>query len=135
MPVKSRIKLDWVIFDSPEEVEIYKAIKDWVLDKLTWHKEFKGIKLIEVHPEPIILYPSFKRWWETIRWRKYTPDFVIKLWKKIIHLEVKSLWTSKKPDYRLRKAIFLYLHWNELNFAELIKVKKWNFILNKYYND
>jgi hypothetical protein len=133
MPVRSRIKYWGYIFDSPEEVDIYKSIKWGELHKLTWIDELKKIKLIETRPTEINLYKTFKRWNITIRGRKYTPDFIVKLWWKNVILEVKSAWTWNKPDYRLRRAVFLYLYWEDYNFAELIKIKKWVYKLIKYY--
>jgi hypothetical protein len=59
-----------------------------------------------------------------VRKREYTYDFDIVLNKEKIALEVKSSWSEQKPDYRLRRFLFLFLKREDYNFAELIKVKK-----------
>lgn len=119
--------IDWIKFDSPEEIEVYKALLNWNCPELVW------AKLIRAKPEPFLLYKWFKAWPITIRKRVYTHDFDIEFeWKKVA-LEVKSKWTESKPDYRLRRAIFLFLYSTKVNFAELIKIRKWVWELRKYY--
>ncbi len=125
--------IDGIKFDSGEEVEVYSALKDgWMYD-LTWIKELDKAKLVDARPESFILYPSFKAWDNTIRTRKYTHDFNIIIWKDKIALEVKSKWSEAKPDYRLRRAIFLYLFHDKVKFAELITMKKWEWVYRKYF--
>lgn len=127
-------EIDWIKFDSWEEADIYKLIKNNKLGKATGIEELKNIKLLSASPPSIPLYSSFKRWLFTIRARRYTGDFLIKKkdWTEVL-LEYKSSWSEKKPDYRLRKAIFLFLHWEEYNFAELIKIRKWIYEYREYF--
>jgi len=123
--------IDWIQFDSWEEAEIYQHLKNWTLPQFTWIYELKWYKLIDARPEWITLFDWFKAWEYTQRARKYKRDFTLKKWKDIIHLEYKSKWSEAKPDYRLRRFLVL-LNWT-LNFAELIKVKKWVYKFKKYY--
>lgn len=133
MPKKiKKPKIDWIIFDSWEEAEVYQYLKKWKLWDFTWIKELNKFQLINSRPDPIILYPSFKAWEYLQRARKYTWDFTCLDWKwNLIHLEYKSSWSEKKPDYRLRRFLVL-LSW-KLRFAELIKIKKWVYEFKKYF--
>ena len=127
-------EIDWIKFDSWEEAEIYQYLKSWKLASFTWIDALRWVKLITARPEPVELYAKFERWLFKIRARKYTPDFLIKKknWVEVM-LEYKSSWSEKKPDYRLRKVIFLLLHWKNINFAELIKIKKWVYEYREYF--
>lgn len=135
MPRRSRNRpvVDWIQFDSPEEVEVYLALKEWKLDKLTDIAELKSARLLNARVEPIILCSWFKAWSKVVRKREYTYDFDIVLNKEKIALEVKSSWSEQKPDYRLRRFLFLFLKREDYNFAELIKVKKWVWKFIKYF--
>ena len=128
------VEIDWVKFDSKEEAEAYKLLKSWKIDIETWVSELKWVKLLDYNPVSVELYPKFSRWVFNIRARKYTPDFLIKKkdWTEVM-LEYKSSFTEKKPDYRLRRAILLFLHWEKINFAELIKIKKWVYEYREYF--
>lgn len=131
---KRNLKIvDWIKFDSWEEVEVYQALRDGYLYDLTGIKELEKSKLLNPRPEWFVLYPSFKAWCVSVRQRRYTHDFDIKIWKDEIVLEVKSKWSEWKSDYRLRRAIFLYLFHGKVKFAELIKMKKWEWVFRKYY--
>lgn len=124
--------IDGIQFDSWEEADIYKYLKDWTLWRLTWIKELSKYKLIDARPKWITLFEWFKAWEFTQRARKYKWDFTCldDKWKEV-HLEYKSIWSEKKPDYRLRRFLVL-LSW-KLNFTELIKVRKWEYVLKRYF--
>lgn len=127
-------EIDWIKFDSWEEWDVYKSLRDGKIYKDTWIEELKWAKLISAKPPSIELYPKFTRGLFNIRARKYTSDFVlIKSDGTEVLLEYKSSWSEKKPDYRLRKVIFLLLHWERYNFAELIKIKKWVYEYREYF--
>lgn len=130
---KNKEILDWIRFDSPEEKEVYLNIKNNTLHILTWIKELENIKMINPIPSSFLLYASFKAWEKLIRKRVYTHDFDIEIDWKPITLEIKSKFTESHPDYRLRRAIFLFLYHKKVNFAELIKIKKWVWKFIKYY--
>lgn len=130
---RNRPLVDWIQFDSLEEVEVYSALKNGTLDKLSNIKELKWAKLINARPSSITLCDGFKAWWKTIKKRVYTHDFDIKIWKKNILLEVKSKWSEAKPDYRLRRFLFLFLFHKKYNFAELIKERKWVWKYIEYF--
>ena len=124
-----RPKIDWIQFDSSLEWEIYLAFKDGSI----WDKvpELKGYKIIETKLESYEILPWFKAWEKTFKSLKYTPDFIIQKgkWPKIV-LEVKSAFTAKKVDYRLRVKLFLSFYKDKLKFAELTKYnnKKYEYI-------
>lgn len=125
--------VDGIKFDSPEEIEVYEAIKNNTLHILTWINNLKDIKLLDARPNSITLLEGKKLGSYSIRKRVYTHDFTIFLNGVQVLLEVKSKWSEAMPDYRLRRAFFLLLHWTTYNFAELIKVKKSEWLLRKYY--
>ena len=125
--------VDWIQFDSNEEVEVYVALKEKKLHILTWIEELKKFKLVNARPNATLLCEGFKAWDKVIRKRVYTHDFDILNWKEEIMLEVKSKWTEAKPDYRLRRFLFLFFNYNTKKFAELIKVKKWVWKYIKYF--
>lgn len=132
---KKKIKkpiIDWIQFDSGEEWEIYSFLKGWKLWTLTWIKELNKYKLLDARPKGIELFPSFKAWEYSQRARKYTWDFTcLDENKEEIHLEYKSKWSEAKPDYRLRR--YLVLLSKKLKLVELIKIKKWNYEIRKYF--
>lgn len=124
--------IDWIQFDSGEEAECYVALRDWKLWTLTWIKELNKWKLLDAQPKSIELYPSFKAWSFLQRARKYTRDFTCLDENGIeVHLEYKSVWSEKKPDYRLRRFLVL-LSW-KLRFVELVKIRKWIYELKRYF--
>lgn len=132
---KQKIKkpiIDWIQFDSDLEQIIYNHIKEGIIHNIV--PELKWAKIISPRPQSYEILPAMKLWGKTFRALKYTPDFIIKIWRKEIVLEVKSKWTASKPDYRLRIKIFLSLYGSKLNFAELIQhnSKKYEYI--KYYD-
>ncbi len=133
MKRNNKIIIDWIRFDSKEEAIFYNAIINNKLDELTGIEELKWAKLISADPSPFSLFETFKAGDKTVRGRRYTHDFDILLGGVKISLELKSTWTEKKPDYRLRRAIFLNLYNKKINFMELIYIRKgiWNLI--KYY--
>lgn len=132
---KGKIKkpiIDWIQFDSWEEAEIYKYLKEWTLWDFTWIKCLNNYKLINARPEGITLFDKFKAWEYTQRARKYKWDFTcLDDNGKEIHLEYKSKWSESKPDYRLRR--FLVLLSKKLSFIELVKMKKWQYELRRYF--
>lgn len=124
--------IDWIKFDSWEEAEAYRYLKIWKLWTLTWINELNKYKLIDARPKGITLFNWFKAWEFTQRARTYKWDFtcIDDKWDEV-HLEYKSKWSEAKPDYRLRR--FLILLSGKLKFVELVKMKKWVYILRKYY--
>lgn len=128
------VTIDWIKFDSKEEAEVYEMLKSWKIDKITGIEELKWTKLIDSRPAPVELYPKFTRGKFNIRARRYTPDFLIKKkdWTEVM-LEYKSSFTEKKSDYRLRRVLLLFLHGEKINFAELIKIKKWLYEYREYF--
>ena len=128
------IEFDWIKWASKEELEVYKWLKTWAAEKMTWIDELKWCKLIDPRPKAYPLFDKFMAWAQRVLWRRYTADFTIKLkdWTEIL-LEYKSKFTEKKPDYRLRRSIFLFFYKDKINFAELIKQRKWVYIYKKYY--
>ena len=128
-----KVEIDWFKFASKEEAEVYEWLRDWILYEKTWIEELKKVKLLDARPKPFKLFDSFLAWKIKVLPRRYTADFLIKDKNKDdIILEYKSLYTSKKPDYCLRRSIFLFFYkW--IKFAELIKIKKWVYLYHKYY--
>lgn len=124
---------NWIQFQSPEEVEVYKAILEGYLWDLIWDKSYNKAIIVNPRCNSFSLYEAFKAWDKSFRQIIYTPDFEIKLWNKNIIVEVKSKWTAMKSDYRLRLKVFLYLYRKEINFIEIIKEKKWIWNLIKYF--
>ena len=125
--------VNWIKFDSPEEIQVYEALIKEELHLLTGIKDLEFAKLISAEPSSFLLYEGFKAWEQTIRKRIYTHDFDIIIGNKLIALEVKSSWTHSMPDYRLRRAIFLNKYYKTINFMELIKIRKWVWEIIKYY--
>lgn len=132
MPKMKKPIVDWIQFDSWEEAEVYKALKKWELWNITWIKEINKYKLLDARPKWITLFEWFKAWEFTQRARKYKWDFtcIDENWIEI-HLEYKSIWSERKPDYRLRR--FLVLISKKLNFVELVKIRKWQYEIRRYF--
>lgn len=132
---KKKYELDGNKFQSKEEMEVYQWLKDWVLHEVTWIKEFKGAKLLDARPKAFRLFDKFTAGKEKVLARRYTSDFIVSLadWTEIV-LEYKSKFTEQKSDYRLRRSLFLFFYRDKVNFTELIKIKKWDYILKKYYD-
>jgi hypothetical protein len=129
-----RIIIDWIKFASKEEAECYWFLKNNTLWQVTKIKELENIKLLEARPKSYNLFNRFIAWKIKVLARRYTADFIIQLSsKEIILLEYKSKFTEAKSDYRLRRSIFLFFYRDKVNFAELIKIKKWVFEFKKYY--
>jgi hypothetical protein len=129
-----KITIDWIKFASKEEAECYTHLRDWTLYKETQIEDLKGVTLLEARPKAYNLFNSFVAWKYKVLARRYTADFVIQLsTKEIILLEYKSAFTESKSDYRLRRSLFLFFYRDTIKFAELIKIKKWNYIFKKYY--
>jgi len=128
------IEFDWIKWASKEELEVYKWLKTWAAEKMTWIDELKWCRLIDARPKAYPLFDKFMAWAQRVLWRRYTADFIIKLkdWTEVL-LEYKSKFTEGKPDYRLRRSIFLFFYRDKINFAELIKQRKWIYIYKKYY--
>lgn len=125
--------IDNIQFDSALEWEIYNSFKNNNIHLLPWLEELKWFKIINPRADEYEIFPAFKCWDKSFRALKYTPDFIIKKWKEIIVLEVKSKFTAIKPDYRLRIKMFLYKYSKTLKFAELIKYNNKKYELIKYY--
>lgn len=134
--MKRKIKeYDWIKWASAEELEVYKWLKNGEAAKMTGIKELKWAKLIDARPKAFPLFGKFMAWEQRVLWRRYTSDFIVKLSNgKEIVLEYKSKFTEGKPDYRLRRSIFLFFYRDKLNFAELIKIRKWDYIFKEYYD-
>lgn len=125
-------KIDWIQFDSWLEWEIYNHFKKWtiwdIVPELDWYK------IISTSPPSFEILPGFTAWEKKFRALIYTPDFIIKKWRwPEIILEVKSAWSARKPDYRLRIKFFLYKYFNNIKFMELNQVSKKKYILTKYF--
>lgn len=127
--------IDGIQFDSQLEWEVYSLFMRKWLHKIPWCEDLEWYEIIDTRPKEYEILPKFYAWPKLFRALKYTPDFIIKKWNKIVVLEVKSKWTATKPDYRLRVKLFLYKHWTKLNFAELIQHNKKRYELIKYYED
>lgn len=127
-----RPKYQGIQFDSRLELEIYKAFKD----KTIWDKvpELKWYKIIETNLQGYEILPAFKAGEKSFRALKYTPDFIVQKWKwpKIV-LEVKSAWSAKKADYKLRIKLFLSFYKDKLNFMELTKYNNKKYELISYF--
>ena len=133
---KLRIKrpiYKWIQLDSQLEYDIFKAFDDKTIHTLPWLEELKWYKIIESKLNPYIILPAFSLWTKKFRALEYTPDFIIKKWKEEIVLEVKSSWSWKKPDYKLRMKMFLHKYWKEVKFAELVKYNNKKYIYTKYF--
>lgn len=126
-------EIDWIIFDSSLECDIYKEFKNNNIHLLPWLEDLKWFKIIKPRADEYEIFPAFKCWDKSFRALKYTPDFIIQKWKEVIVIEVKSKWTAIKPDYRLRIKMFLYKYSKEIKFAELIKYNNKKYELIKYY--
>lgn len=129
-----KTSIDWIKFASKEEAECYILLRDKTIDKVTWIKELKWTTLINPRPKGFPLFDKFTAGIYKVLGRKYTADFIINIpWDWEVVLEYKSKYTEAKPDYRLRRSLFLYFYKNKVKFAELIKIKKWDYELRKYY--
>ena len=124
--------IDWIKFDSWEESDVYLHLKNGTLWTFTWILELNKYKLLDARPKWIQLYEKFKAWIYPQRARIYKWDFTCldDKWHEVA-LEYKSKWSEWKPDYRLRRFLVL-LSW-KLNFVELVKIKKWNYVLKRYF--
>ncbi len=133
--MKRKIKkptIDWIKFDSWEESIIYQHLKKWTLWDFTGIPVLNKYKLLDARPKWIQLFKWFKAWEYTQRARSYKWDFTCLDDNGVeIHLEYKSCWSERKPDYRLRRFLVL-LNW-KLNFTELIKIRKWQYELRRYF--
>ena len=69
----------------------------------------KDINIVELQPK-FLLQPSFKYEWKTIREINYVADFKIEVfWDYYI---VDSKW-FETADFKIKKKMFLFKHWNE----------------------
>ena len=133
---KTKIKkpiIDWVQFDSDLEWKIYIAFRDKVISNLPWLEELHWYKIDNPRAEWYIILPRMTLWKKKFRALIYTPDFIIKKWKEVIVLEVKSKWTAMKPDYSLRLKLFLSMYWEDVKFAELIQYNQKKYEYIKYF--
>lgn len=129
-----RTEYDWIKWASKEEMEVYQWIKDGSIFQMTWIEELDWAVMIDPRPKAFRLFDKFVAWKEKVMARRYTSDYIIKLkdWTEVV-LEYKSKFTESKPDYRLRRSIFLFFYNDKVKFAELIKIKKWDYVFKRYY--
>lgn len=125
--------IDWIKFASKEEAECYSMLKSGNIDKVTWIAELKWTTLLDARPKAYPLFDKFTAWVYRVLWRRYTADFLIQTNDWEVLLEYKSKYTEGKPDYRLRRSLFLFFYKDKVKFAELIKLKKWDYEYRKYY--
>lgn len=132
MKIKKPV-IDWIKFDSALEGDIYLAFKNKDIHKLPWCEELKWFKITNPRADKYIIFPSFKCWDKSFRALEYTPDFIIKKWKEEYILEIKSAWSYKKSDFKLRMKLFLYKFWKKLKYMILIKYNNKKYEVIKYF--
>ena len=126
--------IDWYKFDSWLEWEMYKQLTTWDIWEYTGIEQLKWAVLVKYPTDSFVVLKWFKAGLSTFKNMVYTADFIIRKTDGTeVLLEVKSKWSWSKPDYRLRMKLFLSKYKDNINFAELINIKKWVYEYEEYF--